>query len=632
MRRDRLIATALFGGCVALYVWTLCPGVYVEGSGELIGASWWLGTAHPTGYPLYTLLARVLGMLAPVTSPARAVNLATALLAAAAAPALFGLLRRQGLRVSASLAAALALACGQTFWSQAVIAEVYGLFVLAALLLLWVSLEARRADGERPRWLLLAGYVSGLAATCHLQAVLLLPWTAAAALWPCNRLNGDRLNGDRLNRGHRLSQLPRDGALFGLGGVAGVSVLLYLIVRNDVGPGFHWGPLDTPTQLWDHITGALYRSSFLWLPWPALAAALARLGAQLTCEWPVLLLPFMGWGIGAGLRRHRALTTIVLGAMSLNLVAGLTYHRDPAGLSVFFLLTIASACVLLGIGLDDVERRLQGRLTQGAALLSVVCAAVVPWTNLASADRSDASFPDTYGRRILDELPPGAILFTDGDDASYIVDYLHRIEAVRPDVQIFQRMGRGTDLATGPQNGRTLRRRRAEVNLIRSGEAVHFLVPRQLPADEYAFEPFGLTYRAVVRPGSAGPAAFQDPTALLATGESFDDPWVAKLAANCWYMKAEYLRAMSDTTAAVAAYRYAASLAPGSLSTNYNVSLNLLQLNRIEQAEEFALQAMAADPLRRGPYRLAAAILARLGRSQEAANVHKKAGVWAVVP
>ena len=103
MRRDWLVAAGLYLATVAVYLRTLCAWVYVEGSGELIGAAWWLGTPHPTGYPLYVLLARSVALLLPIASPAAAVNGATALLSAGAAPVFYLLLRQRALpRASAA--------------------------------------------------------------------------------------------------------------------------------------------------------------------------------------------------------------------------------------------------------------------------------------------------------------------------------------------------------------------------------------------------------------------------------------------------------------------------------------------------------------------------------------------------
>ena len=87
-------------------------------------------------------------------------------------------------------------------------------------------------------------------------------------------------------------------------------------------------------------------------------------------------------------------------------------------------------------------------------------------------------------RRLLEELPEDAILLTDGDAASYIVDYLHRVEGVRPDVPIFNRMGRGTDLGSGAElaSQKARLRWKNEASLLVSGKLVNFLVPRKMPA------------------------------------------------------------------------------------------------------------------------------------------------------
>jgi hypothetical protein len=623
MNRDRGIAAGLFVATAGAYLWTLCPSVYVEGSGELIGATWWLGTPHPTGYPLYALLGRLLAASMPVASPAPAVNAATALLSAAAAPAMFLLLRERHLTRAAAATAAVALVFGRTFWSQAVVAEVYGLFVLSVVLLMAASLRARRSGPMRNRWLFASGYLGGIAATCHLQAVLLLPIALGGAVWQGTG---------------QLKRLRADVLRVFCGGLCGASLLLYLVLRNGVGPGFHWGPLNSLPELWDHVTGALYRSSFILPPLPILAGTLARLASQLANEWPSVLLPVIGWGVVAGWRRDRALVVLVLGAVLINLVAGLVYHRDPAGIHVFFLLLIVGVCILLGEGLNDVEQSLRHRLPLGVSLLiPVVCAVGVFTSNSSVVDRSEATLPDAYGRQLLRELPEGAILLTDGDDASYIVDYLHRVEGVRADVQIYHRMGRGTDLGaeapTEPQRAQA--RRKIEASLLRAGRIVHFLVPRMMPAEGFDFLPQGLSYRAVRSEDGVAPlpiATSIRPTQLLSGAWQGNDPWVDKLAANCWYMEAEALRASGDIRAAIDAYERAARTAPRSISMNYNVSLNLLQLNEVELATEFANRAMGIDPLRRGPYKLAAEILSRSGAREAAREVHKRALEWGRIP
>jgi len=54
------------------------------------------------------------------------------------------------------------------------------------------------------------------------------------------------------------------------------------------------------------------------------------------------------------------------------------------------------------------------------------------------------------------------------------------------------------------------------------------------------------------------------PSSLLQTAGEVDDPWVDKLAANCWYMEGEMLRAEGRASDAAAAYGRAARIAPRS--------------------------------------------------------------------
>jgi hypothetical protein len=617
MSRDRSAGAALYLLFVGVYATTLCPSVYVEGSGELIGATWWLGTPHPTGYPLYALLGRLLASFLPGLSPAMAVNAATALMAAGAGPALFFLLRLRGLSHSSSFAAAMVLGFGQTFWSQAVVAEVYGLFVLVSILMLSAGLISR-SHTCRSRWLLLCGYIAGIATTCHLQAVLFLPSVLGVCL---------------LRGRQHLSSLPADVLRLLAGGVAGASLLLYLVLRNGIGPGFHWETLASAAQLWDHMTGALYRTSFLALPAPALSAGLLRLTRQLASEWPLFVLAIASWGAFVAWRRDRVLALAVAGGMSLNLAAGLLYHRDPAGIHVFFLLLLTGVCVFVGTGLGDLQQRLSRHLPHLLSAIVVLAAGLSPLlANHHDADRSAAIFPDAYGRAILEELPRGAILLTDGDDASFIIDYLHRIEAVRPDVVVYNRMGRGSDLAAGvgPGPEQSALRRRREAQLLAAGTPVHFLVPRMMPARGYRFVPLGLSYLAL-KEGDEVPERGQEHVDLLQKEGTGRDPWVQKLLANCWYMEAEALVA-SDRAAAIKAYEAAVQKAPRSQSIHYNVSLKLLRLNELAKASKIIQEAIQIDPLRRGPYELAAAILRKMGKSEEAMNVHKRALDMARIP
>src|SRR6185436_13243277 len=116
-------------------------------SGEFQTLVYLLGDTHPTGYPVYLLLAKPFTWL-PVADIAYRVNLFSAV---AASLAVAGVYLAGRLLVGyrwPALVGALALMVSQTFWSQALIAEVYtaGAAVLVAvllMLLLWSESGSR---------------------------------------------------------------------------------------------------------------------------------------------------------------------------------------------------------------------------------------------------------------------------------------------------------------------------------------------------------------------------------------------------------------------------------------------------------------------------------------------------------
>ncbi len=157
-----LIAGGLFAAGLTLYISTLAPSVATlfDDSLEFQLVTYRLGIAHPTGYPLYTILGRLFTFL-PLGDVAYRVNLMSALFGAAtvslvyllilqiAAPQKIGAWRtanRVPVNEDSSFAhspladlpsawpihagaaiGALLLAVGLVFWQQATIAEVYTL-------------------------------------------------------------------------------------------------------------------------------------------------------------------------------------------------------------------------------------------------------------------------------------------------------------------------------------------------------------------------------------------------------------------------------------------------------------------------------------------------------------------------
>ena len=612
------LATGLtaFAGALLTYVFTLCPTVYVEGSGELIGAVRGLGTAHPTGYPLFCLSGRLLAALMPFADPAYEINLVTALFSAATCGALAHLLQLRGVSCWAALAAGLSLAFSRTFWSQAVIAEVYGQALLLVVLVLGQALAA--SERRTRRDVLLLGWLMGLGLTTHLLQVLIWPGIAVLFLW-------------------RWSSLWRSPRLLGqgVGAVAGgYSLIAYLLARNGRGSSFHWDPIEGWGAIWHHISGGQYRSSFFSLPLEGMLLNARHWAELVVDDFHFVLLPVMLWGLWVVWRYDRSVLLLAGSAIGCNLLAALNYHRDPNGLPVFFLLSLLGLVLLLGYGLNDAMQRLGrlGRLGQSSlpVTLCATCVGLVLTSHYVESDRSQNRVAERYGLDILADLPQGAVLITEGDDVAFVLDYLQRVAGQRPDIELYNRVGRGTDLlqwrehvlSAREQNQLRLQRERA---LVQQGRQVHYLVPRQAPLADWDFAPAGLVYH--LRPKGELSAVMGTKIEMdngLADGFARDS-WVRKIQSNYWFMAGEQRLWAGDINGAITSFEQAAAVAYDSRSTRFNVALKLYRNNELDRAATHAKAAIAIDPWQAEPYQLLAYISRKQQRLVEAEKLLKKA-------
>lgn len=185
---DRTIALILFAIAFALYLRGGARDVLPGDAGEFQFAAWTFGVAHATGYPLYLIVGGIwqhlLGFLG--VNPAHALNMLSALFGAASVSLFYVVVMRwvpgvPVIRRTAAVVAAAYLLTNPTFWSQALIAEVYTLHALFVVLMLYTFQSITRAapGTASPLWLAL---VVGLSLAHHATTVLFLP-ALAIALW-----------------------------------------------------------------------------------------------------------------------------------------------------------------------------------------------------------------------------------------------------------------------------------------------------------------------------------------------------------------------------------------------------------------------------------------------------------------
>ena len=248
-RWDLLLAMVSFIGGLILYICTLTPGLLCGDSGEFQTLAHLLGNTHPTGYPIYLVMAK-LATLLPLGDIAYRVNLFSALMGGLTVAGVYLSGRMLVKYRSLALIGAVALAVSPTYWSQAVIAEVYttgsafSIGIVLALLC-W-------ARNENSWTLFLAGLLGGLSLGVHMSVALLAPAVLLFILW-------------HWRRGRKMWTTALLGAAVG---VIITVFIFWLIDLHDPAANYFNSMIEPSRSAWgltaDKIDGPFERLSFGW--------------------------------------------------------------------------------------------------------------------------------------------------------------------------------------------------------------------------------------------------------------------------------------------------------------------------------------------------------------------------------
>ena len=169
------------------YFRTLAPGLLLNDSAELQTIVTLGGHTHPTGYCVYTCVARITQQLLPVDA-AVAVNAFSALAAVVSCLLLFCMMRLVVSNRLVAFGAALTFGVSPTLWSQAIIAEVYTLGLCMCLAVLYAVM--RWKSGGRICWLLMASFFGAVSIGIHSTVGLIAPAAMLAVLVDNRRKRG----------------------------------------------------------------------------------------------------------------------------------------------------------------------------------------------------------------------------------------------------------------------------------------------------------------------------------------------------------------------------------------------------------------------------------------------------------
>jgi hypothetical protein len=417
----------------ALYIATLHLTVAGGDSGELTAAALTGGVPHPSGYPLFALLARFFAALPLGHSPAWRVNLLSAVSMAAAGGLVCAVVQSWTRNTTAGLAAAGLFGTNPLVWSQATGAEVFGLNAMLVALAIQLWLRVERDPSRRRVYALV--FASGLGMCNHHTFVFVGAPLVLRALWAARR------------------SLGAQGVAAAIGaGLVGLTPYLYLLAASASTAAVSWGDETSLAGLLAHVLRLNYGTFSMGRTTGAQGVFVAQ-GTLLPTLWhmggrafPRLLwlgpvLALTGLYVGVKHRQSRKTTLVLLFVLCFYVLtfcslSNLSTAR-PHLLTVLgrfclqsdLLLTIAA-----GIGLAHLLNGLGARRRwQRLVPLGVVAMGVALHAGRASG-RNNTVYRD-FVTTAFASLPANAIVVTAmGDDVTGSVLYFHEVEKLRPDV------------------------------------------------------------------------------------------------------------------------------------------------------------------------------------------------------
>ena len=396
MRRQALLAALAVGvAAFALYRATLLPGMDLGDTPSLqtrIGSS--LITPRD-GYPLYSAIGNLAHWAMP-GNPARALNLASAVQAALACGVIVLVGATLSGSVAAGTAAALLFATSYTFWSQAIIAEVYALHIVFVALTLLLALRW----AERPTQGRLAAFFAAYAIGFgnHLSMILLAP---AFAIFLAAAAPG----------GWRSMLAPRVLTLAVVCACAGALQYAWNLSALWMLPDPPDGLVDGLRRFWFDVTKADWRETMVMQVPRAMAgdhAAMYAFDLRQQFGWAVPLIALAG--LAQLLMTNGRYAALVLAIYVANFIFAFGYNVGDG--HVFYLPSHLMVALLAAPGLVLAGNVLRQRHLVAALL--VAYAGARAWRDYPALDRSHDDRP----ARVLAALTTGlddrhAILLTD---------------------------------------------------------------------------------------------------------------------------------------------------------------------------------------------------------------------------
>jgi hypothetical protein len=417
-----------------VYIYTLAPTVSFIDSGELATVCIKLGVAHPTGYPLFTILGNVFSKL-PIGEEIYRLNLMCAVISSLACVMFFNLLtylfasknilensllknfKDQKNIYVISLISTLTLAFSITFWSSSNAIEVYALHIFFLITIIYIFLKAC-FEKENSKYWLLFGFVLGLSFTNHLTTIFL----SIGTLYLFFAING-------FNQA-AFKKILWIAVFF----IIGLTVYVYLPVRADNGV-LSWGNPQDWEHFYRHVSGKQF-SVWMFSSSENAAKQFGYFTKSFPKEFGYVFLILAIFGVIRLFQANRKVFYYTFLLFIFTVLYAINY--DIYDIDSYFLLAYIISGIWIGFGLLFLYEKLD--FFRKFAYIGLIIPVILIYQNYSQANENDNFYVQDYTMNVFASAAPNAIIFSTQWDfwvsASFYYQY---IENIRPDIVVIDK-------------------------------------------------------------------------------------------------------------------------------------------------------------------------------------------------
>ena len=449
-----------------IFLNTLAPSVVEIDSGELATVQATLGIAHPTGYPLFTIIGHLFSLIPLGYSKIYQLNVLAAFWCSLGAGifiytvklvldniSLFsykrnkqqkkdrkntkgkktptvhkGNLLPENIRYLSAIFSGVILVFSQTYWFQSTSVEVYSLHIFLINLIILFLVKSYLYDKTpenkviKKRWLVFTAILS-LGFTNHMTTLLILPGIAY--------LYFDK---NKFNAGSIKTILIMLLLFFPVL----ILVYSYLPIRGAQNPALNWGDPVNFENIFRHISGKQYQ---VWL-FSSTAAAKKQLSYfinSLPGEFNISLLICL---FGAIVSFFMARKFFIFTLITFISTVAYSINYDIVDINSYFLLAFISLSFFAAFGIA----RILSFLSHGKfgpiipSVLILLFIGLEFYNNYNKVDQSDVYIFEDYSKDVINSTSNNSVIFTYQWD--YLVSesyYFRYVEGFRKDVAVIDK-------------------------------------------------------------------------------------------------------------------------------------------------------------------------------------------------